>query len=339
MPTVRPPPTPGNAQRKLVRALLAVAPLVLALVTFSGFQATRPPRRILAETPNRLVEAGDADHRNPHEPTSTQLITQPFDRSTIRGSVRGPSGAQIPHATVCLVELGQQTPPTHCVLSDSAGQFALDHESSPTGKLLATAAGYVSKSQDFEASRALGVNRYITIALDFGAADVAGTIRDVLGGPIEGATVYLGGAAGAIGAVALSGPDGSFALGSPPGLAELCAQADAYARVCKQVAAPSESNSISLVPESTIIGRVVMATTGAGVSGAHVSAMNRNGLRAPPKNAYTSLEGTFEITGVPAGKYEILQLPITCGAGQVGLPLERAKRRAWLSCSRRRRQH
>jgi hypothetical protein len=131
-----------------------------------------------------------------------------------------------------------------------------------------------------------------------------GWVVDALGGPIAGATVTARSTPGGpAAATAISAADGRFTLGAASRSIELCAELDGYSSDCIHTAAPSDDNTLRLLPASTIVGRVVLAEGGAPVPGATVEATSLVGARNPSRSSRSDAEGAFSISALPAGSY------------------------------------
>ncbi|MCA9695712.1 MAG: carboxypeptidase regulatory-like domain-containing protein, partial [Myxococcales bacterium] len=120
-------------------------------------------------------------------------------------------------------------------------------------------------------------------------ASISGTVRDRLGGTVDGAVIRpqsLGGWSGLVAlglcAAALSDHSGRFTLAVPPGVFALHARADGYGAGVTGDVAPGQDVDIVLVPEGTIFGLVVDAASGEGIAGATVRAVRRATAGQPP---------------------------------------------------------
>jgi hypothetical protein len=133
-----------------------------------------------------------------------------------------------------------------------------------------------------------------------------GWVQDGLGGAIAGATVTARNTPGGpVEAHALSDADGRFTLGVASRSVELCAEIEGYSLDCIQTAVPSDENTLRLLPASQIVGRVVMAESGAAVAGATVEATRLVGSQSLARSSPTNDQGVFSIAALPAGSYRL----------------------------------
>lgn len=155
-------------------------------------------------------------------------------------------------------------------------------------------------------------------------ARVHGTVHDLAGAPIAGATI-----ATRYGR-AVSDGGGAFEVKLPAGRSTMKVEADGFAIVERWVLAPSEV-AIVLVPEGTIAGRVVDAA-GAPVSGARVSYDHERTVVA------SGADGSFAFSRLPPARYELTAITprgfatsfeLLLGAGQTVRGLELRLRPAY----------
>jgi hypothetical protein len=254
-------------------------------------------------------------------------------QAKLHGYVLAHDGTPVANATVCDGVMRENCGSSEqCVNTDSAGAFAFPEEEVNATTLVASALGYATTVHrvDAGAERTAGAQE-IRLEPDAAVVTVAGAVYDLYGGTIAGAVVSATSDPEAeTGTVTLSKWDGSFALTFRRGEARLCARADGYSLVCSAISAPSGSNRLTLMPESTIIGRVVTAETGEGVPDAAVSAANVNGLSVPMRAAYSSSDGSFSIDALPPGRYSLRALfehgrsaeaRVTIGVGESSKPV------------------
>ena len=140
----------------------------------------------------------------------------------------------------------------------------------------------------------------IDLTLEAGGARVAGFIKDIAGGPIEGAWVLSGGA------VALSDGDGAFEIWTVPNRGYVSARAEGYNDGFKRVAAPTAGAEIHLTPESVVVGRVVMTGTDQGVGGVAVAVGNLGGIGMGSPHAVSEADGSFRIGGLSPGRARLV---------------------------------
>ena len=251
----------------------------------------------------------------------------------IHGYVFTSGRAPVEHATVCSVAAldhgGDEDP---CVDTDGAGRFEFPVALDVGESLVASAPGYVTVTRDIGRGphgAATAQELHLEPAAD--GAILRGAVSDVYGGPVAGAVVSMAADfTRQLQAATLSEADGSFALTVGRGAGNVCARAEAYARVCQETLAPSDGNRIILTPASAIVGRVTMAATGEGVTEATVRAVNLDGLRVPINPVRSGADGAFRFDAVPPGGYLLTaiserarsaEVSVTVGVGETKEPI------------------
>jgi hypothetical protein len=227
----------------------------------------------------------------------------------IHGYVLTAQGTPVERATVCSqAALERCCDDAPCVETDGAGRFDFPPLRAVGTSLVASASGHATLTQDIEwgpGGAAVSQEMRLEPALEQ-AASVRGSVRDVYGGPVSGAVVSMvrdleqtrqG--------VSMSQADGSFALTVEGGSGLVCAHADAYARICQDTSAPSEGNTLVLMPASGIAGRVLVDGTGDGVAQATVRAINHDGMRVPVDPVRSDADGVFRFDALPPGGYSL----------------------------------
>src|SRR5690606_29051115 len=96
--------------------------------------------------------------------------------------------------------------------------------------------------------------REVDIVLAGGGVEIHGVVKDLSGGPVEGATVTSGGLFYGTGmAVTRSGPEGEFSLWVRPGAPPVWARAEGYAGGTDTGAAPGHQFELFLTPEAVLV--------------------------------------------------------------------------------------
>jgi hypothetical protein len=224
--------------------------------------------------------------------------------------------------------------PELCVATDEDGRFVLPGGGGASAALVASAAGHHTRRlrrDAAESAASSSPSAELRIELDPGGEELHGSVEDALGGSVAGAAVsVLDVSSQQPQAVAFSRNDGSFAIAAPRGTVRLCARADGYSLVCRAADAPSAANRLVLLPESSVVGRVVRTGTGEPIEGATVTASNRDGLRVPAASVRSAADGTFALAGLPAGGYLLVAAArdarsreawVSVGAGQTSDPV------------------
>lgn len=204
------------------------------------------------------------------------------------------------------------------VTTNAAGEFDFGWRAALTYAVTAMAAGKTGATQAVDLRDPTTAPPPDKLVLELGPCDhaVFGTVRDASGGPIEGARLtWLTAGAGAVGDT----PPiwGSATLSNATGAYELCVvggrqivitevSADGYGAVVYQTGVWGRRKlDFALVPESTIVGRVIREDTGAPVAQALVTLTGAQwGVeRTANRAAFTGTDGRFRISGVAGGAH------------------------------------
>lgn len=251
----------------------------------------------------------------------------------VHGYVFTSEGAPVEHAMVCSVAtLERCCDDDPCVDTDSAGRFEFPAVLEVGGSLVASAPGYVTVTQDIEWGHGgASVAQEMRLKPASSSARLRGAVYDVYGGPVAGAVVSMASAlTDERQGVTVSEADGTFVLTVERGAGSVCARAEAYARVCQGILAPSDGNTIVLVPASRISGRVMTAATAEGIAGATVRAINWDGLSVPVNAVRSDTDGGFRFDALPAGAYLLTAISeqarstdvsVTVGVGETKEPV------------------
>jgi protocatechuate 3,4-dioxygenase beta subunit len=176
--------------------------------------------------------------------------------------------------------------------------------------------GYALKQVPSVNVAAEGPNDWPAVVLSPGVA-VAGFVRNGKGEPVVGAQVNSFAVNAGPRGTATTDPEGRFRLdgfGSDRAVM-LFVTADGYAGLQREVTPPSEDLSIVLKTTGTIRGRVEDAATNRPIT--DFSASHRaprtggfGGMQirmgGDTEKTFQSPDGTFELTGVPAGKWNVI---------------------------------
>lgn len=172
-------------------------------------------------------------------------------------------------------------------------------------RLTASAPGYVPglHFQGEGAGRIAGIDlragtetRGVDLVLEDGGVEIRGIVRDLSGGPIEGAQIVTERA------FTRSDSEGAFSLWVRPGPQSVVADAEGYAPSLAEGIAPSRSFELFLSPEAVLLGKVVRVGSGEPVEGATV----RSGSQEWGGNhaVLTDSGGNFRIAGLQPGVYK-----------------------------------
>ena len=238
--------------------------------------------------------------------------------ASLAGTVTDPDGAAVQAAQVCAFTRSDELPSAMrrepaCATTDAEGRYRIKSlhpvvytvsASAPQFQPTRWRADDRSKLQLRPGEERTGID----IQLIGGGVLVEGTVKDAAGGVIEGALVQSGeiwwGSSRAGSTVTRTDEDGRFSLWAKPGSVRLTASAEGYNQGARMGPAPSKTFDIHLVPESVLIGRVVMADTGKPVAGAQVRAGSQGWGFGSGSMAITDEAGRFRIDQLEPGIYK-----------------------------------
>lgn len=232
-------------------------------------------------------------------------------RVTFRG--QPVAGALVELANVA-TEAGNENEPRRT--TDATGAFDFGPQRAMEWTVRAAAPHRASARQDVDLRDPTAVPRPDALELALASCDAAlfGTVRDASGGPIPNARIAR------LADTARPGvPVGFAATSDATGAYELCFEprwplwvglevsASGYGAVTYRTVAPGRIRAdFALVPEATIVGRVVRDETGAPVADAFVFVpAGAPGLveSTPHRGAFTDANGHFQLTGMTAGRH------------------------------------
>jgi protocatechuate 3,4-dioxygenase beta subunit len=248
-------------------------------------------------------------------------------RAALSGAVRDQAGQPVAGALVCASGSSPDLPASDlrdpsCVSSGVDGRYQLRELLPARYQVQASAGGFqpgrYRAPDEREGSWRSGLVRLeageergdIDIVLEPGGVELAGTVLDIGGGPIEGAWVTA--RAGQMwrqrGASAMgrSDADGRFQLWVAPGMASVSAEAEGYTSGRADAIAPGQKVEVRLTPESVLAGRVVEAGSGKPVPGASVSVGDTEMSFGWTGGSHTLTDdsGRFRIDRLSPGRYK-----------------------------------
>ena len=271
-------------------------------------------------------------------PLPDWLAQRGLEPRRVAGRVVSLDGAPIEGASVELASLataaGLIEGPR--AVTNAAGQFDFGRQAPMTYTVSASAAQWTGAVQRVDLRDPTARPRPDRIELRLGPCDAAmvGSVRDASGGPIVAARVawVTAGQFDAIiaGAAVETDVAGNFELCVERGR-EIDAEvsAEGYgAIVVRTTVQGRERFDFSLVPEATVVGRVIREDTGEPVANAHVrlGPGQRGFERTASRAAFSDSDGQFRISGVAPGPHVLeaiadrlataRETPIVVEAGQ-----------------------
>ncbi|PRP90455.1 Nickel uptake substrate-specific transmembrane region [Enhygromyxa salina] len=304
------------------RASLWVAAVIaLVLVLGLGWRLRSDSHEADSSPGAEGVDARTADPFAGSPPTSTaKLDLARAPRATIRGTIHDPDGRPIADAQVCArasddALRGLDDRRHRCVHSGPDGRYQIEGLFPVETRVHASAATFIPGRWERQVSiglrrvqlklRAGETTEHVDIELEPGGVLLRGVIKDIAGGEVEGAQVaveagWLNRRGGGT-AVGLSDERGGFELWVAPGDAFVHAFADGYAEGLVEASAPNELVELFLTPESVMVGKVVLASSGEPVADVTVDAGFKRGAE---QAARTDSEGRFRIKQLQPGTYK-----------------------------------
>lgn len=253
--------------------------------------------------------------KGPHADAPADPLTAP--RANIAGRITDSAGNGIAGATVCATGWSpllsrQELRDPSCVTSGADGHYAIPNLLALKYGVNAGAPHFIPNDyeKDDDGTVDLTMARAATgidIALEPGAVEVRGHVKDLSGGVVAGALVFVDSF------VTKSDDQGEFLGWAKAGKVSVSASAEGYGQGTKRGVAPGQTFEILLTPEAVLVGRVIEAGSGAPVEGAIVSTDN-GAQRYGGTSARTEADGRFRLERLEPGRYK----PIAEALGRYG---------------------
>lgn len=251
----------------------------------------------VATTKQMVIAIGDAAARD----------------ATIRGKAVDASGSPLPDVLVTAVPEdppGSQGPPRAIAFATSGpdGAFVLENLDRKNYSLIAELDDYAQTRKE----QVAGGSQSVALVLDEGLP-LAGVVRDPDDEPVPAYTLLVTRRQGVIREIvstrSVIDPRGRFEVRVAKGDYELLVSASGWAPSAPVAASAGTTDArIQLHAGGTLVGAVVDADSGAPVEYARIMREGAGGgASAQPANAgtVTRPDGTFELTGIPAGRFTI----------------------------------
>lgn len=268
-------------RRGATATAVVVAGAIVGVVAWLRAPAPPPPRRAEPRSPSSsLVGSASAAE----EPGADEVT----------GTVRDPDGHGVARAQVCAHDARRDDDDVvPCVVTGGDGRYVLAGPRPAT--YCASAAGFAPTCRRADAA-------VVDLELIRGGAIVRGVVRDLTGGPVEGALVRADDDRAAV-VVARSGADGRFQLAVAAARVAITAVAPSYAPASVEALAPEDGVELVLLTEAVLGGRVVKHRTGAALADADVVVRALDG--GATRRVRTAADGSFLVAGLGPGRYAI----------------------------------
>ncbi|MFV8749576.1 carboxypeptidase regulatory-like domain-containing protein [Nannocystaceae bacterium ST9] len=340
-----PTPTPASSSTRPWIWILALA-LVAGLAWWLWPDRDAP--ELADDDASDSGSAPDSIEASEREPSRRDLALAA--KASVSGTVRTRGAGPIAGAQVCatpmwnqLRGLGDGKP--ICTRTGADGHYRLEGLWPVRMQLAASAAAHEPKAwrsedeqgrrRDYVALVAGRETKPIDFELQPGGVKLAGQVKDLGGGEIEGALVIATSGmwygVGQASAVARSDAEGRFELWVRKGEVGVTASAEGYGSTWKTAVAPSALVELFLTPESVLVGQVVHAQTGEPVADVTVDAAGERWMGGD-EPVRSDAEGRFRIGGLGPGTYKPVatsdhfygqaQAQVQLGLGQTSEPIE-----------------
>ncbi len=224
--------------------------------------------------------APSAAARTPRSPRPVDVAVRP--RAGIAGHVLDPARKPVAAASVCVWAapgnglVTTQTRAPRCAKTDGAGAYALSDLFPATPLVVSASAPSFAPVGFGDLRLADGEQRAgVDLVLRGGGVRLEGSVDDITGGAVAGATVATWDETNR--AVATTDAKGEFTLWVEPGSVRVGATAAGYAPGSAWGPAPGHFFKIALVPGSTLVGRAVLAGTETPVGGVMIEGIQVEG--------------------------------------------------------------
>lgn len=294
--------------RQAVRRLVLGALLLAAALVFWG---SREHKRSTMNV-GRL----STTHPTPASPQHPARLESANTVTALRGSISGvvvDAGSRVPVTGARICATRPLDAASTCAATDEHGRYALEL---PLGTYWVHVHGdaLVSTGCRPEGLGLVALTRATpqrSVLLQTVAASglIEGVVRDRFGGTVEGATVrsLFAGVPGAefeLCTLATSDDAGRFRIPVAGDLHVLRGEADSYGLGISELVEPGDFTEIVLVPEATIVGRVVRQGSESPVAGATVCALLDDAEgRITAAAASTDENGRYELRGLTSAAY------------------------------------
>ncbi|PCC70885.1 PDZ domain-containing protein [Nannocystis exedens] len=289
-------------RRAVVGVILAVVGGALWWLREEKDAAPVATAEVVAAPVQAMVSAGQ------EEAAGLQLDPRLAARASIAGFVKDAKGAPIAGAQVCALLTSERLPTDErrrppCVTSERDGHYRIAGLFGARHEVVGSAPGFVPTlyAQGEGASRREWVELRpgmellgADIVLEDGGVEIRGVVKDLSGGPIEGAQLL-----GNRQPVVFTGPEGEFSMWVKPGQIGVRAMADGYADGRDNGVAPGHFFEVFMTPEAVLVGKVVRAGSGEPVEGAQVSSGGGSWT-----STMTDAQGMFRLDRLPPGPYK-----------------------------------
>lgn len=295
-------------------AALFVLVALLVVVAWWGFGRSRDATGD-AERGGRDASATAAGGLRP----TRRLDPATLERAAVAGTVRGERGP-LAGVRVCVRGEAAELPDEllrepACATTDARGAYAIERLYPAAYVASAVLRGFApvtwGSDRDDESApirlRAGERRTGIDFVLRPGGVELAGTVADLTGGPIDRAHVWVAGSM-----LVETDAKGAFSVWVAPGMLAVRASAEGYADALEEVWVPKGAASgaplrveLVLTPEASVAGTVVDAATGEPVAGARVMVGTTTWGWDSGVTTFSDARGAFRVGGLIPRRYVV----------------------------------
>jgi RNA polymerase sigma factor (sigma-70 family) len=333
------------AMKKIVVAVVVLVLLIVLALMWNARSKPRGGADPAGNHPSGITASAGGTGSNADSAIASGWSQPGIKPRRIAGHVTF-RGAPAPGAVVELAsipsEAGLVTAPR--TITNAAGEFDFGPQSAMEWNVRASSPGKTSANADIDLRDPLAKADHVELELGACNAAMFGTIRDASGGPISKARIArvpLGGKSPAVpgGPAVTSDDKGAYELcvdAHWPGWVSVEVSATGYGAIWYRAIVPGRVKvDFALVPEATIVGRVIRDDNGEAVPRAYVFvAHGRPGVESAPMRAtFGDAAGHFRIDGAAPGRHLVFAraegmassgagTPIVVGVGQTSVEIE-----------------
>ena len=334
------------AMKKLVAAVVVLILLVVAGVWWRTRESSTSGTQSAANTRHTTTAAtagasvGAAANAKVRDASPAWLAQAGVPARRIAGRVTF-AGAPVAGASVELANLASESGLVEAphTTTNAAGEFDFGAQRAMPWSVQASAPGKASARLEIDLRDPRADGEHVEIALGACTAAMTGVVRDASGGPIASARIAtVAPELVARGPGVKTDDKGAYELCVEtrwPGWVSVEVSAASYASIAYSTVVPGRIEvNFALVPEATVVGRVIRDDNGAPVPNAYVFVPTGRGLESSPlRGTFTDTSGRFRLDRMTAGRHLVFArgegmarsvegTPVVVGVGQTSVEIE-----------------